>query len=145
MTSDEILKWLGATLPFVVLFGGWVVNRHIQKANAAKTEAEARLAEAGVDKAAVDVQHVILANTKELLAEARAVQAEKDAVKDERITQLTGRVGSMERRFESLRTSLATHGVWDAAALIELRDQRPDYPEPPPFPGRARHHDDDEL
>lgn len=134
MTLDELLKWLGALSPFLLLAVGWIVNRRLTHASAEKAAAEARLADAHADKANVDVQNIIIANTKELLAEARAVQAEKDAVKDERISQLTGRVGRMEGRFEALRAALATHGVWDAAALIDLRTDKPDYPPPPPFP-----------
>ena len=37
------------------------------------------------------------------IAEARAVQAEKDAIKDERIAQLGSRVGRMEERFTRMR------------------------------------------
>jgi hypothetical protein len=143
MAVDDILKWLGALSPFLLLAGGWAINRRLQRANAEKVAAEARLADANVDRANVDVQNLIIANTKELLAEARAVQNEKDAIKDERIGQLTGRVNRMESRFEALRTALATHGVWDAAALIDLRTAKPDYPPPPPFP-RGSHPDDDE-
>lgn len=144
MQADDALKWIGAASPFLLLLGGWIVNRRMQRASAGQAEAEARLAQAAADKTGADVQTVILANTKELLAEARAVQAEKDAIKDERISQLTGRVGRMESRFENLRTALATHGVWDAAALIDLRQVKgDDYPPPPPFP-HPRHSDDDD-
>ncbi len=134
MTSDDILKLIGAASPVILLVGGWLINRRLQRANAAKAAAEARLAEAGVDKAATDVQSTIIANTKALLAEARTVQAEKDAIAQERIKVLTERTGRLEGRFESLRVALATHGVWDAAALIDLRAVHPKYPEPPPFP-----------
>lgn len=133
MTADDTLKWLAALLPFIVLAGGWVVNRRITRANADKTAAEARLAEASIDRAATDVQATILANTKALLDEARAVQAEKDAIKGERIATLIERVNRVENRFENLRTVLATHGIWDAAALVDLRETKPDYPAPPPF------------
>lgn len=141
MNADEILKWIGAVAPFLLLGGGYLVNRRLQRANAAKAAAEARLAEAGADKTQVDVQAAIINNTKLLLAEARAVQMEKDAVKDERIAMLTGRTSRLESRFEALRTALATHGVWDAAALVDLRDMKPDYPAPPPFPMTT--HDDE--
>lgn len=144
MNVDDLLKLLGALSPFLLLGGGFLVNRRINAANAAKTAAEARLAEATADKTDADVQSAIIANTKNLLTEARLVQAEKDAVKDERISVLVDRVGRMENRFESLRAVLATHGVWDAAALVDLRAHKPDYPEPPPFPpgiaGDHHHH-----
>jgi hypothetical protein len=120
--------------PFLLLVGGYLINKRLQRANADKVDAEADLANANADKASADVQGIILANTKQLLAEARAVQAEKDAIKDERIGQLNSRVYRMEDRFESLRTALSTHGVWDAAALYDLRDFKPEYPAPPPFP-----------
>lgn len=134
MTLDLFLKWVGGLSPFLLLAGGWLVNRRVTAANAAKAVAEAKLTEANIDKTAMDVQATILANTKSLLAEARTVQAEKDAVKDERIAVLTGRVGRMEGRFEMLRTVMATHGVWDATALVDLRGIKPDYPAPPPIP-----------
>lgn len=134
MTRTEWLAWVGAVSPFVLLIGGWMVNRRLQVANAAKTAAEARLAEAQTDKTDAEVQSAIIANTKALLAEARTVQAEKDAINQERISTLVERVDRMENRFQSLRTALATHGVWDAAALIDLRAIKPQYPEPPPFP-----------
>lgn len=136
MTTDDLLKALGAASPFLLLIGGWLINRRVQRANAAKTDAEARLAEANADKASIDVQQVILANTKSLLAEARGVQEMKDAIAQERISVLTQRTSRLEGRFEALRTALATHGVWDAAALIDLRAVKADYPEPPPFPTR---------
>lgn len=144
MTSDDLLKLIGSVSPFVLLVGGWLVNRRLQRSNAAKAAAEAKLAEASADKASIDVQAVILANTKSLLAEARGVQAEKDAIAQERIAVLTQRTTRLESRFESLRTALATHGIWDAAALIDLRTSKPDYPSPPPFPRAGGDHYDDE-
>lgn len=142
MAAKDLLQWLGAAMPFILLIGGWLVNRRLQKANADKVAAEARLAEASVDKAATDVQATILANTKALLAEARTVQAERDAIKEERIATLIGRTTRLENRFESLRTALAAHGVWDAAALIDLRENRPEYPKWPPL-ALNDHYDDD--
>lgn len=133
MSADDLLKWSGGILPFVVLLGGWLVNRQLNRANAEKTQAEARLAEANVDRAATDVQATILANTKSLLDEARALQNEKDAIKGERIATLVERVNKVENRFEALRTILASHGIWDATALVDLRETKPDYPEPPPL------------
>lgn len=144
MTGDELLRWIGSVMPFVLLIGGWLVNKRLQRANAEKVAAEARLAEANADKTDAEVQSAIIANTKALLAEARLVQAEKDAVNQEKIAALMGRVGRMENRFDSLRTALATHGVWDAAALIDLRAHKPNYPEPPPWPPSGHHHDDDD-
>lgn len=142
---QNALAALGAASPFLLLVGGWLVNRRLQRATAERTAAEAdrtaaeaRLAEANAEKASMDVQGVILANTKSLLAEARVVQTEKDAIAQERLSVLTDRTNRLESRFEALRTALATHGVWDAAALIDLRAVNPEYPEPPPFP--PHHH-----
>lgn len=134
MNAAQILAALGAASPFLLLIGGWLINRKLQQANAGKAAAEARLAEANAEKVSIDVQAVILANTKNLLTEQRVVQTEKDAIAQERISVLTDRTNRLEGRFEALRTALATHGVWDAAALIDLRTVKPDYPDPPPFP-----------
>lgn len=139
MNTTQALAWLGGISPFAAIGGGYLVNRRIQRANAAKTLAEARLAESNANKTDTDIQSTIIANTRTLLAEARTVQAEKDAIKDERIGSLVGRVKRMEDRFDAMRTALATHGVWDAAALIDLRQEKPDYPGPPPWP--ADHYD----
>lgn len=142
MTADQLLQTLGAVSPFLLLIGGYLFNKRLRRAEADKTAAEARLAAASADKTDADIQGAIIANTKALLAEARTVQAEKDAMNQERVNTLVGRVGRMENRFENLRTALATHGVWDAAALIDLRAQKPDYPDPPPFPAPNHHLED---
>lgn len=143
MTLTSMLAIIGAISPILLLILGAYLKRRLDQAAANKTDAEADVASMTAMKIGAEHDSVVLANAKLLIAEARAVQAEKDAIKDERITQLNSRVGRMEERFSRMRAALATHGVWDAAALIDLRQIKPEYPEPPPVP-REPASDDDE-
>lgn len=131
MTLTNVLAILGAVSPVLLLLLGAYVKRRLDQATVVKTEAEADVQQATALKVSAEHEGVVLANAKLLIAEARAVQAEKDAIKDERISQLNSRVGKMEERFTRMRAALATHGVWDAAALVDLRTMKPEYPEPP--------------
>ncbi len=137
MKVADILTIMGAISPILLLVLGALFKRKLDKATEVKTHAEADVQQATALKVDAERESVVLANAKLLIAEARAVQAEKDAIKDERITQLNTRVGRMEDRFNRMRAALATHGVWDATALVDLRSMKPEYPEPPHVPTDA--------
>lgn len=138
MTVGDFLTVIGAISPVILLVLGAYFKRRLDAATAEKTEAEADVAQATAQKVSAESDSLVLSNAKLLIAEARAVQAEKDAIKDERISQLNVRVNRMEERFGRMRAALATHGVWDAAALIDLRTIKPEYPEPPVVPTEPR-------
>lgn len=142
MTLTNVLAILGALSPVLLLLLGAYVKRRLDQATVNKTEAETDVAEATALKVSAEHEGVVLANAKLLIAEARMVQAEKDAIKDERISQLNVRVNRMEERFTRMRAALATHGVWDASALVDLRAIKPEYPAPPPVPTEIVQDDD---
>jgi len=141
MEPAAILAWIGALSPIILLGLGAYFKRALDRATVAKTRAEAQERLAAAGKTRAESESIVLANTKALIEQAKAQQLERDAMSSEKlavaqvqIKGLTGRVGRMEEHFTRLRAALATHGVWDSAALVDLREIKPEYPEPPDIP-----------
>lgn len=141
MTSDDLLKLMGAVSPVLLLVIGAWLKRRSDKAIDAKTNADAQVSRVTADKVKAETDSYFLQNAVRLVDEFKKYQAEKDemtaekiATGKEKIATLETRVSRMEESFSRLRAVLATHGVWDANALVDLRVTRPDYPEPPRLP-----------
>lgn len=141
MSLDDFLKTLGALSPVLLLvIGAWLKKRSDQAMNL-KAEADAEVSRMTADKVKAETDSLFLANAVKLVDEFRQQQAEKDAVaadkmatSREKIVSLESRVNRMEESFSRLRAVLATHGVWDANAIVDLRRITPEYPEPPRLP-----------
>lgn len=140
--NQQTLLWLSGISPILVLLLGAWLKRALDKATVDKTGADAEAARASAAKTRAESDSIVLASARALIEQAKAQQAERDAhaaekaaVSEERIRTLTNRLNRMEDHFARMRSALATHGVWDASALVDLREHKPDYPSPPPFPG----------
>lgn len=149
MTLTEMLAVFAGASPVLLLLIGAILKRRTDRAINEKTEAEALVAEATADKVKAETDSFFLANAVKLVDEFKKNQAEKDAMytekiatNHEKISALTARIIRMEEGFTRLRATLATHGVWDATALIDLRALKPDYPEPPRLPQSLEQEDD---
>jgi hypothetical protein len=150
-----VLTVFGAISPVLLVVVTAILKRRGDRAIEAKTHAEAKVAHALEQKtfAEAKVQMAVEQKTRQeaagfvldhatrLVDEFREYQMEKDAlasqkqaVAESEINNLKGRVSRMEDVLTRMRVVIATHGVWDAAALIDLRNSKPDYPEPPPLP-----------
>lgn len=141
MKIQEILAIVGAISPVLLLVIGALLKRRADKAVEEKTRAEAVVAEATANRTRAETDSIFLTNAVKLVDEFKKNQAEKDAIyteklatSKEKIAGLESRVNRMEEGFSRLRAALATHGVWDAAALVDLRATKPEYPQPPPLP-----------
>lgn len=141
MTLNEALQILGAMSPILLIVIAAVLKRRLDKAQADKTKAEARVQLATEDKTRQEAAGLVLDHASRLIKEFREYQAEKDGLAAERIAvaeargrSIEERISRMEEAFSRLRAVLATHGVWDAAALVDLRHTHKDYPSPPPLP-----------
>lgn len=142
MTLDDFLKFLGGISPVLLLVIGAWLKRRADRAINDKTHADAELLRTTADKVKAETDTLFLSNAAKLVEEFRRQQAEKDeltadrlATSREKISTLETRVVRMEDSFSRLRAVLATHGVWDANALVDLRrtiDAK--YPEPPRLP-----------
>jgi peptidoglycan hydrolase CwlO-like protein len=141
MSLDDFLKLLGGLSPvLLLLIGAWLKKRADRAIND-KAKADAELSRMTAEKVKAETDSLFLANAAKLVDEFRQQQAEKDALtadklatSREKITTLESRVVRMEESFSRLRAVLATHGVWDANALVDLRRAQPTYPEPPRLP-----------
>lgn len=141
MAIDNFLRVLGALSPVLLLvLGAWLKKRADRAINA-KNQADAMVSEVTAAKVKAETDTLFLSNAVKLVDEFKKNQAEKDELTAERIAAsaekaqgLEQRIVRMEERFSRLRAILATHGIWDASALIDLRIVRPDYPEPPRLP-----------
>lgn len=138
---STILAILGGISPILLVVVTAYMKRRGDEAIAAKTDAEARVQDALVVKTRQETAGFVIDHAARLVDEFREYQTEKDQLAAEKVAaagaeirNLKGRVGAMEDAFNRLRTVMATHGVWDAAALVELRTTREDFPEPPPLP-----------
>lgn len=141
MTLGDALQTLGVLSPILLVIMGAVLKRRLDRATAEKTLAEARVQEAQEGKTRQESAGLVIDHASRLISEFRVYQAEKDKLNAERLAVAEARGKSMEERmsrmeesFSRLRAVLATHGVWDAAALVELRRTSDNYPEPPPLP-----------
>lgn len=141
ITLDGFLKVLGASTPVLLLVLTAVLKRRHDRAMADKTDAEAHLSRVTADKTRQETAGFVLDQAARLVDEFREYQAEKDIMAAEKIAASEGklqvlseRVGRMEEYFSRLRAALATHGTWDAAALVQLREIHDDYPDPPGIP-----------
>ncbi len=141
MQITTVLQIVGAASPFVLLIVGAVLKRRLDAAQADKTKAEAHVQDAIEAKTRQEAAGLVIDHASKLIDEFREYQSEKDKLAAERLAAeetrsslIEKRMARMEEAFSSLRAVLATHGVWDAAALVELRHVRKDYPAPPPLP-----------
>src|SRR4051812_5027401 len=128
MKASDALQIAGVLSPFLLIALGAVLKRRIDRATAEKTIAEARVQTAQEDKTRQEAAGLVVDYASRLISEFRVYQAEKDKLAAERLSAAEARGISMEERmsrmeeaFSRLRAVLATHGVWDAAALIDLR------------------------
>jgi hypothetical protein len=141
MTLGDALQILGGVSPVLLVVMGGVLKRRLDRATAEKTFAEARAQDAQEDKTRQEAAGLVVDYASRLVNEFRVYQAEKDKLNAERLAaaeqrgrSIDERMNRMEEAFSRLRAVLATHGVWDAAALVELRQIHKEYPEPPPLP-----------
>ena len=141
MKLTDALSIVGAVSPILLVVLAAVLKRRIDRATADKTLAEARVQEATEYKTRQETAGLVVDHASRLINEFRAYQSEKDTLAAERLSAAEARGRSVEERmsrmeesFSRLRAVLATHGVWDTAALVELRHTHKDYPEPPPLP-----------
>lgn len=141
MTLQGALAILSGVSPLLLIVVGWFLKRRLDDATANRTNAEAGVQKAVEDKTSQEAAGLVITHATQLIEQFKDYQAERDKLAAERIAageadraSLSWRVSRMEESFSRLRALLAAHGIWDATALVELRQANKDYPEPPPLP-----------
>lgn len=141
MDPSEVIQWvaaIGGTIGLGALIDRWWTNRLLNRPGRAGTKVDAEtmseLAEAKFTLAQADSEAVKA--IKEALQEVRALSSAKDlqivGLQSE-MGILRGDVKNLQQQGHRVQVALAAHGQWDLIMLAELRQHRPDFPEPPPL------------
>lgn len=154
-----------AIVTAIVTVLGYVFNHKLNAATARSKDAEAiatnaqgELAEAQAKKENAQAESIIITTMKDLLAQIRELDKDKDQQinvlrielttqgqrHEDKMTQLVethaSDVETLRTRIEHLirsdhetRVLLAAHGQWDLIVVAEIRRIHSDFPDPPPL------------
>ena len=102
------------------------IRTPVDEATARKTRAEAVSVE-------VETARALIAEVRTMLADQRADYEERTGRLAGELKALSAEVAETREQQRAMRAALATHALWDDAAVAALRKITPMFPDPPPI------------
>lgn len=132
LTVGELTAMAALAAPIGGFVGAWLIKRMSRSQDQAAT----RKTKAETDSLYVSMARNLVTDISEQRArdkaDAQARITELRADHEARLTTLSSEVDKLRTRQDALQAALATHAMWDDAAVARLRTVQSDWPDPPP-------------